>query len=62
MRIARLRSLEVNGFRAFANEMRFDLDADSIVVIGANGQGKTSFFDAILWALTGRIPRLANIG
>ena len=60
MRITRLTSLEVRGFRAFADEARFDLDADSIVVMGGNGRGKTSFFDAILWGLTGRIPRLAS--
>ena len=38
----------------------FDLDADTVVVVGANGHGKTSLFDGILWALSGRIPRLNN--
>jgi DNA repair protein SbcC/Rad50 len=56
----RLLSLEVASFRGFAKEQTFDLDADAIVVVGANGNGKTSLFDAVLWALSGRIPRLGN--
>src|SRR5271156_2014286 len=54
----RLLSIELSGFRGFAQKREFDLDADAIVVIGANGHGKTSLFDGILWALSGRIPRL----
>ena len=56
----RLLSLELSGFRGFPQRHRFDLDADAVVVVGANGQGKTSLFDGILWALSGRIPRLHN--
>ena len=54
----RLVSLELSGFRGFARPQAFNLDADSIVVVGMNGQGKTSLFDGILWALSGSIPRL----
>lgn len=56
----RLLSVELNGFRGFPRRREFDLDADAVVVVGANGHGKTSLFDGILWALTGRIPRLNN--
>lgn len=56
----RLQSIELSGFRGFARRQEFDLDADAVVVIGANGHGKTSLFDGILWALSGRIPRLNN--
>lgn len=56
----RLLSLELSGFRGFSQRHIFDLDADAVVVVGANGQGKTSLFDGILWALSGRIPRLNN--
>src|SRR5271154_6150423 len=56
----RLLSIELSGFRGFAQKREFDLDADAIVVIGANGHGKTSLFDGILWALSGRLPRLKN--
>jgi DNA repair exonuclease SbcCD ATPase subunit len=54
----RLLSIELSGFRGFAKKCEFDLDADAVVVVGANGHGKTSLFDGILWALSGRIPRL----
>lgn len=56
----RLHSLDVSGFRGFPQRRQFPLDADAIIVVGANGNGKTSLFDAILWALTGRIPRLTD--
>lgn len=56
----RLVSLELSGFRAFAAPQVFDLDADAVIVVGANGHGKTSLFDGILWTLSGRVPRLSN--
>ena len=54
----RLLSLEVTGFRGFASKQHFDLSADALIVVGTNGNGKTSIFDAILWAVSGRVPRL----
>jgi DNA repair exonuclease SbcCD ATPase subunit len=56
----RLLSIELSGFRGFAEKREFDLNADAIVVIGANGNGKTSLFDGILWALAGKVPRLQS--
>ena len=56
----RLLSIDISGFRGFPQQHTFDLDADTIVVVGANGHGKTSLFDGILWVLSGRIPRLPN--
>ncbi|HEY4934092.1 MAG TPA: AAA family ATPase [Terriglobales bacterium] len=50
--------MKLSGFRGFSQQHEFDLDADAVVVVGANGHGKTSLFDGILWALSGRIPRL----
>ena len=54
----RVMDLSIRGFRAFGSEVDFDLDADAVVVLGANGQGKTSLFDSLLWLLTGDITRL----
>lgn len=54
----RLHSIELSGFRGFSQRRIFNLDADAVVVVGANGHGKTSLFDGILWALTGYVPRL----
>ena len=54
----RLKYLEVSGFRGFPADASFDLNADAVIIEGVNGAGKTSFFDAILWALLGRVERL----
>ena len=54
----RLKSITLSGFRGFAGTESIDLDADTVIVSGANGRGKTSMFDAILWALTGSVERL----
>ncbi len=56
----RVVSLEIEGFRGFATGQALDLDADAVVVVGSNGNGKTSLFDAILWAISGRVPRLGG--
>lgn len=56
----KLTSIILDGFRAFGSRQHFDLDADATVVFGPNGQGKTSLFDGILWALTGTIPRFSS--
>lgn len=55
----RLTELQVAGFRAFGREQSFDLDADVVIVNGANGQGKTSLFDSLLWGLSGLVPRIS---
>ena len=54
----KLAAIDISGFRGFARRERLDVDADAVIVSGANGRGKTSVFDAILWALSGGIPRL----
>src|SRR5687768_9036804 len=54
----RLVSIDISGFRGFPQHQQLDLDADAVVVVGANGHGKTSLFDAVLWGLSGRLPRL----
>ena len=56
----RVKSLEIRGFRAFSEDVQLDLDGDVVLVVGANGQGKTSLFDAILWAIAGRMSRLVH--
>ena len=56
----KITGLDIQGFRAFTGEYSFDFSADVVLLTGANGRGKTSVFDAILWALTGTLPRLEN--
>ncbi|PWK13840.1 AAA family ATPase [Tumebacillus permanentifrigoris] len=54
----RLQAIEVVAFRGFGEPFRFEFDdADVLVLYGPNGHGKTSFFDAIEWGLTGRLFR-----
>jgi DNA repair exonuclease SbcCD ATPase subunit len=56
----KLTRLHVSGFRGFSKSQEFILDANAVVIIGNNGQGKTSIFDAVLWGITGQIPRLGE--
>ena len=56
----RLVSVELQGFRGFPTRQEVSLDADVAIVSGKNGTGKTSLFDAILWAITGTLSRLGE--
>lgn len=58
----RLKSITIEGFRAFGRQATIDLDADVILLQGPNGVGKTSLLDAILWVLAGTIARFADRG
>jgi len=54
----KIKKIELNNFRGFKGRKEIDLDdADIVVVHGLNGFGKTSIFDSIEWALTGRLAR-----
>ncbi|KEO83017.1 AAA family ATPase [Tumebacillus flagellatus] len=54
----RLQAIEIEAFRGFGETFSFSFqDADVLVLYGPNGHGKTSFFDAIEWALTGKLFR-----
>jgi exonuclease SbcC len=57
---SRVTRVGIEAFRAYRKKQEFDLDADVIVLYGQNGLGKTSFFDAIDFACTGRIGRLCR--
>jgi DNA repair protein SbcC/Rad50 len=52
----RLNHLVLENFRCFRSQ-RFDLSADILAIYGRNGTGKTAFFDAIEFCLTGEIAR-----
>ena len=56
----RLRKITLSGFRAFAETTTVDLDADCIILVGTNGQGKTSLLDGLFWALTGQLERIGK--
>lgn len=53
-----LKSLSIQNFRAYRKKKEFELGSAVTVLYGPNGFGKTSFFDAIDFAVTGGIGRL----
>ena len=54
----RIASISVANFRGFSTRRTIDLDADIVIVWGANGTGKTSLLDAVQWLVLGDVPRL----
>jgi len=53
----RLKNLTIKAFRGFLDACEFCLDADVILLAGSNGLGKSTFFDAFEWCLTGQLKR-----
>jgi DNA repair exonuclease SbcCD ATPase subunit len=56
----RLRQLTLTGFTGVADTVELDLDAEIVILLAANGFGKSTICDGIAWCLTGRHPREAD--
>jgi len=56
----RLKSVEVSWFRGAADSALLELSSRSAVVYGANGSGKSTFVDAIEYAIAGKVKHLTN--
>jgi exonuclease SbcC len=54
----RLEAVTIKNFRAYRKPQTFTLGSDVTVLYGPNGFGKTSFFDAVDFAITGDIGRV----
>jgi len=54
----RLETVTIKNFRAYRKPQTFALGADVTILYGPNGFGKTSFFDAVDFAITGGIGRI----
>lgn len=61
-----LKKIEIEAFRAYNKKLSFDflskkdILANLVVIYAPNGSGKTSFFDAIEWGLSGKIRRISE--
>ena len=58
----RIQRIEIAGFRGIKKTEKIDVDADIVLVAGANGNGKSSFVEAINLALNGYCPDLPGAG
>jgi|GEM_PF-2673649 len=58
----KIEQIKIENFRCFRGEHDFDINGETIILYGENGYGKSSFFDAVEWCLTGSVDRFRQSG
>jgi chromosome segregation protein len=49
--LIRLKSLELHGYKTFADQTRFEFPGAITAIVGPNGSGKSNIADALRWVL-----------
>ncbi len=49
--LIRLKSLELHGYKTFADQTRFEFPGSITAIVGPNGSGKSNIADALRWVL-----------
>ena len=56
-----LKSLQIKGFKSFADAADLEFEPGVTVVVGPNGSGKSNVVDAIGWVLGAQAPSSVRV-
>ena len=59
-RIGKIASISIKNFKGIKESHKLDVNADIVLITGPNGNGKSSFIEALTLALTGFHPEAEN--